>query len=269
MKSFRHPVRAIREPFGTAGLIIAVVALVAAVGGTAFAAAKLNSTQKKEVEKIAKKFAGKNGTNGTNGTNGSNGAPGAKGDTGAPGKDGTPGAPGKDGTSVTNTPIAKGVAGKCDELGGAEFKVGAGTATFACNGETGFTEVLPSEKTEVGNWSVSAIGTSQIEVPAAISYSIPLAEPSEHVVFLNQEETEESTTTPKEGCELEVENLAAKPVAPPGTLCVFTRIKEAGSVSRIANGVEVGDSPAGAFIWGKSSVGGALGISGTWAVTAK
>ena len=39
MKSFRHPVRAIREPFGTAGLIIAVVALVAAVGGNAFAAA--------------------------------------------------------------------------------------------------------------------------------------------------------------------------------------------------------------------------------------
>jgi hypothetical protein len=266
MKRFRHPVRAIREPFGTAGLIIAVVALVAAVGGTALAAAKLNGTQKKEVEKIAKKFAGKDGANGTNGTNG---APGAKGDAGAPGAAGTPGAPGKDGTSVTNTAIAKGVAGKCNELGGAEFKVGTGTATLACNGETGFTEVLPSEKTEMGNWSVSAIGTSQIEVPAAISYSIPLAEPSEHVVYLNVEETEESTTTPKEGCELEVENLAAEPVAPPGTLCVFTRIKEAGSVSRIANGIEAGDSPAGAYIWGKSSVGGALGISGTWAVTAK
>ena len=123
-----------------------------------------------------------------------------------------------------------------------------GHGDLACNGETGFTEILPSDKTEVGNWSVSGIGASPIEVPAAISYSIPLAEPSEHVVFLNQEETEESTTTPKEGCELEVENLAAKPVAPPGTLCVFTRIKEAGSVSRIANGVEVGDSPAGAHL---------------------
>ncbi len=93
----RHPITSIREPFGTAGLIIACVALVAALGGTAFAAAKLNSTQKKEVEKIAKKYAGKPGapgaagTAGTNGTNGKDGAPGAQGIQGVAGTDGTNG----------------------------------------------------------------------------------------------------------------------------------------------------------------------------------
>ena len=47
----RHPIRAAREPFGKAGLIVAIVALVAAIGGTALAASGLNSKQKKEVDK--------------------------------------------------------------------------------------------------------------------------------------------------------------------------------------------------------------------------
>ena len=81
----RHPVRAIREPFGTAGLVVAGIALIAALGGTAFAATKLNSTQKKEVEKIAKRFAGKNGKDGAVGPPGSAGPAGPKGDPGGSG----------------------------------------------------------------------------------------------------------------------------------------------------------------------------------------
>ena len=64
MKRLRHPIRAIREPFGTAGLIVACVALVLALTGAAFAAAGLTGKQKKEVEKIAKKYAGKPGAAG-------------------------------------------------------------------------------------------------------------------------------------------------------------------------------------------------------------
>ena len=54
----------IHQKLGTAGFVIAIVALIAALGGTALAAAKLNGTQKKEVEKIAKKYAGKPGAAG-------------------------------------------------------------------------------------------------------------------------------------------------------------------------------------------------------------
>jgi len=51
MQRLRHPVRAIREPFGKAGLIVAIFALVMAMVGGAYAAGKLTSGQKKEVEK--------------------------------------------------------------------------------------------------------------------------------------------------------------------------------------------------------------------------
>src|SRR6478752_2320107 len=142
MNRLRHPVRAIREPFGTAGLVVACVALIAALGGTAFAAAKLNSTQKKEVEKIAKKFAGKPGAPGAQGPagpagkDGSNGAAGAKGATGAKGvagEDGATGATGEDGaagaspeghaftgTEETDPPIE----GKCKGAGGVLYEGG-------------------------------------------------------------------------------------------------------------------------------------------------
>ncbi|MFL5898533.1 MAG: hypothetical protein ACJ76D_08740 [Solirubrobacterales bacterium] len=73
MKPLRHPIRGIREPFGTAGLIIACVPPVLALTGAAFAAGKPTSKQKKEVEKIAKKFAGKPGAPGETGPAGANG----------------------------------------------------------------------------------------------------------------------------------------------------------------------------------------------------
>jgi hypothetical protein len=82
-----------RERFGAAGLVIAILALVAALAGGAYAASGggLSSKQKKEVEKIAKKFAGKPGAPGTNGANGTNGAPGAPGPQGPKGEPGLTG----------------------------------------------------------------------------------------------------------------------------------------------------------------------------------
>ena len=148
MSRLRHPIRAAREPFGKAGLVVAIVALVAAIGGTALAATKLNSTQKKEVEKIAKKYAGKPGANGTNGTNGTNGSPGEK---GAPG---SPGAKGENGKSVTVTEIPAAPGEACEEQGGALVQQeGAPEGTEVCNGTTGFTSTLPKGKTETGFWS--------------------------------------------------------------------------------------------------------------------
>jgi hypothetical protein len=98
----------LRTHFGTAGLIVAVVALVAAVGGTALAASgALSGKQKKEVEKISKKFAGKPGAAGAQGPAGAKGDPGPKGDQGVKGDPGSPGSPGAKGDT--------GEAGMCSE----------------------------------------------------------------------------------------------------------------------------------------------------------
>ena len=124
MKRLRHPIRAIREPFGKAGLTVAILALVFAMVGGAYAASGgLTGKQKKEVEKIAKKYAGKTGSAGSQGPAG---PAGAKGDTSTNGKDGT------NGTNGTN--------GK----EGPEGKQGK-------EGTTGFTETLPSGETETGS----------------------------------------------------------------------------------------------------------------------
>jgi hypothetical protein len=108
MKRMRHPVRAIREPFGTAGLIIACLALVAALGGTAIAAkGALSGKQRKQVEKIAKKFAGKTGAPGAPGAPGAVGPQGPKGDKGEQGPKGDQGIQGPIGET--------GEAGMCSE----------------------------------------------------------------------------------------------------------------------------------------------------------
>lgn len=132
MKRLRHPVRAIREPFGTAGLIVACVALIAALGGSAIAASNaLTGKQKKEVTKIAKKFAGKNGAPGAAGPQGPAGSPGAKGDPGAAGAEGTDGTNGLSVTGVAAT------AAECGGVaGGVKYTIN-GTTTKICNGKDG------------------------------------------------------------------------------------------------------------------------------------
>jgi hypothetical protein len=287
MKRLKHPIRAIREPFGTAGLIVAMIALVAALGGTALAAAKLNSTQKKEVEKIAKKFAGKAGANGANGTNGSAGAKGDKGDPGSPGSPGSPGAPG---TSVVMKTLPKGNA-TCKE-GGAEFEAGA-TKSHACNGSpwtAGGT--LPVGSTETGAWAFGPVpeGSGNILAPVA-SFTIPLAAPlggsgcfiattgggavgpcnvhfissaGKEVLFnLEVEHNEEVTSAACPG-------TAAAPAAESGNLCVYDFSISHAESSSIAilkpGGGGEGAGTTGAIETFIAGAGFAEG-HGTWAVT--
>lgn len=252
MGRLRHPLRTIKEPFGTAGLIIACIALVLALGGAAYAAAKLNGTQKKEVEKIAKKFAGKDGAPGAAGSAGPAGPQGPQGSAGAPGAPGEKGATGKDGK-----------AGKDGVIGPTGPTGSAGP------------HLLPG-MTETGRWSgFTVYPPAETELPIAISYPIPLEEPSEDVVYLNAEETEEEAGTG--GCELEFpENFGepkAEPVAPPGTLCVFTLFEEQGTFKNIGESsfpaFGTNDSPSGALLWVKTSApSGELKMHGVWAVTA-
>jgi hypothetical protein len=207
-RKLRHPVRAIREPFGTAGLIVACIALIAAVGGTAWAASGLNAKQKKEVKAIAKKYAGKPGAPGPAGPAGTNGTN---------GKDGTNGAPGKDGTNVTFSPASEAA---CPS-GGSVFKAANGETTV-CNGETGFTESLPAEATETGHWDISVAGG---EHPvASISFNIPLAAPlgAGGVHYIEHGSTSQ-----------ECPGTVEEPEAESGNLCVY----EGGAAEGVTAGV--------------------------------
>jgi hypothetical protein len=275
MKRLRHPIRAIREPFGTAGLVVACIALIAALGGTALAAAKLNGKQKKEVEKIAKKFAGKPGAPGATGPAG---PAGPQGPAGAAGKDGANGSNGTNGTNGVS-PVGKSFSGfknGCSE-GGVEF-VGANT-TSVCNGkagETGFTETLPSGMTETGTWG--DLSTSEDPTSSSvISFPIPLSTAPETVIVgtssddVEREELEEKGA--QEGCP--GADTAGTPMASEGKLCVYQRLQAgtAGaplifdlSTSNV-NGVPGAGTSGGFLIWFCQEA--TCEVGGTWAVTAE
>ena len=188
----------IREPFGKAGLTLAILALVFAMVGGAWAATGLNSKQKKEVKKIAKSFqgtgpagaagavgpvgpAGANGKDGANGTNGTDGAAGAKGATGATGTNGTNGATGPTGT----------------------------TGLTGTTGPTGTT--LPSGKTATGLYHVTGINTTRDRL--AISFPLRLlAEPAFHYIPQIAGVSQPTTECP---------GGWGNPTALPGHLCVY------------------------------------------------
>jgi hypothetical protein len=194
----RHPIRAVREPFGTAGLIIAMIALVAALGGTALAAkGALTGKQKKEVAKIAKKYAGKDGAVGAagpQGLSGPKGEPGVKGDPGLQGLQGEEGPPGPSGPT-------------CNEV------------TGAC--------LLPPGATETGYWSFSGRGKETFETEvesvksshtlgvqsafATISY--PLRVPSAPTFNI---------MLPGDPADPDCPGSAEQPKAEPGNVCLYT-----------------------------------------------
>jgi hypothetical protein len=253
MKRLRHPVRAIREPFGTAGLVVACVALIAALGGTALAAAKLTSTQKKEVAKIAKKFAGKPGKPGAPGAQGPVGPAGKDGANGAPGSQGPQGATGVGGatgkTGATGATGSEGAAGEspkavatftgaeeetlfgtgehpCNGAGGGVYEVeSTGESSNVCNGLVGApwspNSELPAGAMERGAWGFTT-NESQGEVFVALSFPIMLPKPAldgSHVHF----ETETNFSDFDEGGSETIgcTGTGAVPKAPPGHLCVF------------------------------------------------
>lgn len=192
----------IHQKLGTAGFILAIVALVAALAGTAFAAKDvLTKQEKKQVEKIAKKFAGKEGPAGPQGPPGPQGAAGANGKDGANGADGTNGTNGK---SVNTGSEAPG--GNCAE-GGSWFEIeGSGTKTFACNGESS-SGPLGAGETEVGNWSFS---TTNAHPYATISFPRPIAS-FKNIEWIGVGESE-PTKCP---------GTVAEPKAASGQLCVY------------------------------------------------
>jgi hypothetical protein len=265
-RRLRHPIRSITEPYGKAGLTVAIFALVLATTGAAFAAGKLTATQKKEVKKIVAAEVAKHP-----GPAGKEGPAGPAGPTGPAGENG---GNGKNGTSATTAEILTS-SSTCNHLGGVEVKSASAPADV-CNGQTGFTETLPPKKTEKGTWVVSAPPTSNaiLGVPLAfgpISFVIPLkTEPEPHFVddcrFLpGSEKTNcESRNAAQTGA---CPGTAANPQAEPDDLCVYAEL-DLGLNNEATGEIHFeGVSPVGAFI-GKG--GGEPGdfARGTWAVTA-
>jgi hypothetical protein len=243
----------IHERLGTAGFVISIVAVVLALTGGAYAAGKLNATQKKEVEKIAKKFAGKPGANG---------APGLAGPAGAKGDTGTAGANGTNGVSVTGKPIPTSSA-SCSHHGGTELTSATGTEKI-CNGATGFTETLPPEKTETGTWAITVPpGTEYYLTRVSISFPIPLVAglPASAVHFV------ESGEAAPAGCE---GGTATNPAAEPGNLCVYAGgpliIDEFEGIFK-PDSTGAGAGPTGALV--ELGVFEELTAGGTFAVTAE
>lgn len=295
MKLLRHPKRAIREPFGKAGLIVAIVALVAATVGGAYAAtggqplatssgkhhkknknkksnAGLNGKQKKQVKNIAKseakKYANSNpGAAGATGPQGPAGAAGAKGDKGEKGDNGTNGTNGANGTngvngeSVEAFPTAGEPGEPCEGTGGVVYEVEA-TPTEICNGKDGkegspwTAGGLPAGATEKGVWSFSA-NTEDGELNVPISFNVPLSGVlvASKVHFVG----------PTGGgvCEGNVNG----PTAPEGELCVYEAATANVSGGEIyALNESTGASSAGALIYFEITGNGAYGY-GSWAVT--
>jgi Collagen triple helix repeat (20 copies) len=305
--------RAIRKHLNPT-TVVAFVALVFAMTGGAFAAtggggssgakasAALTPTATAAKSKAKPKAkagprgpagpAGKPGATGPAGATGAAGAAGPVGPGGPQGTAGTNGTNGTNGVSVTSKQLTTSEAA-CNKEGGSEFTA-EGKKTLACNGKTGFTETLPSEKTLTGEWSASehAAGGGEIEggFNTAVSFDIPLAEaPTPHYINANKKEPILNAGVYEEVTSSECEGSAANPTASPGNLCVYARqetnvrkqktIGEKIPLPRICSfatqeGCIGAPLPAiadryGFGIQGQAEAAGFVIISGTWAVTAK
>jgi hypothetical protein len=269
MKRLSHPIRAIREPFGKAGLTVAICALVLAMVGGAYAAGGLTKSQEKQVTKIAKKYAGKNGATGPAGP---------QGPAGTNGKDGSNGSNGANGQSVTSKELKKGEGG-CVE-GGAEFTSASGKAS-ACNGKPGSPwtagGTLPKGATEKGAWAVDGMPVNifssfegQME---SISFGIPLrSAPTPHIIGPGEGagEGNENPAIVSGECT----GTAVDPGAAEGQFCIFreqsldNNVKAAITIEPGAGtAAQAGPTGAVLLVFAENSAAKVQSL-GTWAVTA-
>lgn len=237
-----------RARFGTPGVVIAVIALVFAMAGGAYAAGGgLSGKQKKEVEKIAKKVSkpGPAGKQGPAGPAGPAGAAGAKGDAGAKGEKGEKGDKGD-----------KGEKGERGEKGeeGPEGPEGAEGSPWPGGG------ILASKATEVGSWGTLVEATGLAITPLTFSIQLPgpIDETKVHVI----------EGTPNANCP----GSSKEPKALPGHLCVYVGLKEGGVTSIAVQDPAFGDGGSNLV----SRAGAVLNVEGpaesfamgTFAVTA-
>ena len=262
--------------------VAATMALVFALTGGAFAAtsqsggggssgAKAAASVTPLAHAAKKKKAAPKGIPGPRGPKGETGAPGATGPTGGAGPAGPAGAKGETGPAGSGTQGEKGVQGEK----GLQGEKGE-------PGETGFTEKLPSGKTETGEIGFEHENPAEGEKEFyTVSFPIPLVATVEpHFIGTNKELAGEENESPaiKEGkCKGDPE----KPGASAGNFCVFASVlgaatfkgfQDDGTLAEKATGL-TGD---GLFFKGKveessqfPGVFNPASLRATWAVTAE
>jgi len=256
----------LRTRFGIPG-VISVIALVFAMLGGAYAASNgsgplASSSAKHHKRHNNKSKAGKRGPRGPKGATGATGpmgpaglpgAPGAKGDNGSNGSNGSDGS---NGTSATTAAYS----GEECENGGIEVNSASPTA-YVCNGEngqTGFTETLPSGKSEKGTWTVDASSTGpETYSSAAVSFTIPLASsvPTHYLTY------EDNPTA-------ECPGSWEEPAASAGNLCIYQTTELYGTYRysmNMENEVHGQAGKSGTVLQFEKVL---LPAGGTWAVTA-
>ncbi len=233
----------IHQRLGTAGFIISIIALVAALGGGAYAAtgggnSKATASAKAKQGKQGK--PGKTGPAGPAGPAGPTGPAGPKGDTGSKGETGSIGPAGP-----------KGDTGDTGDAGP------QGPPGPTCDEETGEC-LLPPEATETGLFS-GQLPASPGFVTVAISFPLRLSEnPTGHYLVSSDQPTAECPGT------------YFDPDAAPGNLCVYSFI-----TSNLGNPVMVltPDKTSGSILKFPRTPGPegeelAGEVIGSWAVTA-
>lgn len=243
----------IQNKLGTAGLVVAVVALVAALSGAAIAAGGLSSPEKKEIKKQSQKFAkkyakqfAKPGPQGPAGNAGAAGAKGNTGDRGPEGPEGPQGEPGADGTFSTE-PLPTGetltgmfAAGGENDREAISFPIptlSAPTAVFFLNIGGGL------------HWGL------KLENGAYTTLGLDHPEPE------SQEEAEEA----EEAFDAACPGTPQAPDAESGFLCIYpTPTGEPSRIPAPASELEAATKYGIVLPFEKT---GNLNIRGTWAVT--
>ena len=277
----------LHQHFGTAGMILAIMALVVALAGGAYAASNAGSG---DAAASAKAKKGPRGPKGPKGDTGAQGPEGKQGQAGANGKDGTNGTngdKGANGTSVTSTEFATSEEGHCTE-GGSKFVVGAGK-TYACNGVKGdqgdpgdpWTAggTLPEDATETGMWAVTGKYAENAAVAAPISFPIPLS--AADVATLNAscgffECGDVVILAVGEGNTTNCPGTAGAPKAASGKLCIYPTKLEGyaeiiGKKAFVKQSLDgsLGLNESGALVFGTRGSGeGTVEGAGSWALTA-
>jgi hypothetical protein len=215
--------------------VIVTFALVFAMSGGAYAASKYLITSTRQISpKVLKSLKGKAGANGVQGAAGPAGPQGPAGAAGAKGETGAPGSQGKEGPA------------------GKEGKEGK-------PGQTGFTETLPSGKTETGGWALSPSAEGIAIAP--ISFNIPLAHALEVASVHFVKPSGDGSTCP---------GSVEAPTATPGNLCVYEDDVLGLTFTAIDKySVNPGASTAGAVLQFEAGAAAPRLAFGSWAVTAE
>jgi len=232
----------LHNKLGTAGLAVAVIALVAALCGAAFAAGGLSKQQENRVKQLIKKN-GKPGKTGATGAQGPKGDPGAKGDTGPKGDAGAQGTPGKDGNDGND-----GVDGFCSE------------PEPEC--------VMPSGATITGTYAANSAGRTETD-KAYFSISFPLripsllVDPPAHIKIVRPGRPEEESLE-------ECPGSTTSPEAKAGYLCVYEieRQNAKGIIESVGINQNYDPSSGVILFFEPVTEGESVHAFGTWAVTA-